>query len=62
MACIANATTELDEHEEIIVTPRMAKAGLAVFRGRDVYDVFLDEELEDFATRVYEAMANVRNE
>lgn len=47
---------------EIVITRRMAKAGLAVFRERDVYDVFLDDELEDFATRVYEAMASVAHD
>ena len=61
MACIANATTKPEDCEREI-TPEMLRAGLVVFRAYDVYDLFLDDELEDFAARVYVAMENARTE
>jgi hypothetical protein len=54
MARIANATTEPE------ITDRMAEAGVAVFRARDFFDVFVSDELEDLACEVYAAMVNAR--
>jgi hypothetical protein len=55
MTCIANATTELDEHEEIEVTPEMIEAGiseLALFEFADRGEWIVDA--------VYRAMAKAR--
>jgi hypothetical protein len=52
MTCIANATTELDKHEEIEITEEMVEAGAYALAE---YDRKF-ESLEEAATRVFIAM------
>jgi len=52
MAGIANATTELDEYDEIVVTPEMISAGIHEFvTGDPRY-----ESNEELVERIYIAM------
>jgi hypothetical protein len=52
MACIANATTEPEEHDEIVVTPEMISAGRTAYLGSSEYF----ELAEDIVTKIFKEM------